>query len=210
MSAPTLEPASALEHSAGRKEAQIVNAARSEFLQRGFAETSMEAISRSANVSKATLYAYFTSKEALFSYLVENECKEKRILITPPSFEHNVESGLRKLGKDFVCHFLTKEATGFFQIVSSERSRFPELCQLYFNTGQKKAVEFVAAYLDEAKAKGLLSCDDAELAANQFLNLVLSDLPIRVALGLDLPSEGEAQRVMESGVSVFLKAYLLM
>jgi len=207
MNASMLEPANATEHPAGRKEAQIVNAARSEFLKQGFAETSMEAIARAANVSKATLYAYFPSKEALFSHLITNECADKRILIVPPSLDGGVEAALRKLGNDFVCHFLTMDATKFFQTVSSERSRFPELCRLYFNTGQKKAVDFVAALLEEGKANGLLSFADAHLAANQFLNLVLSDLPMRVALGLDLPSEDEAKRVMESGVSTFLKAY---
>jgi TetR/AcrR family transcriptional regulator, mexJK operon transcriptional repressor len=207
MNESTPEHATAPEPAAGRKEAQILNAARSAFLTQGFAETSMEAIARAANVSKATLYAYFPSKEALFSHLIENECDEKRTLYTPPSLDSGVEAALVVLGMKFVAHFLTKDETSFFQTVSGERARFPELCRLFFNTGQKKTVDFVAAFLEKCREAGALSFDDAHTAANQFLNLVLSDLPIRVALGLDLPNEIEAQRVMEAGVSTFLKAF---
>ncbi|QGM99619.1 TetR/AcrR family transcriptional regulator [Methylocystis parvus] len=192
----------------GRKEAQIINAARSAFLEQGFAETSMEGIARAANVSKATLYAYFPSKEAMFSHLIEIECERKRILFGQPSLEDGVDAALRTLGKKFVSHFLAKDATKFFQTMSSERARFPELCRLYFNTGQKNVLDFVAELLEEAKSRGLLSFENAHLAANQFLNLVLSDLPMRVALGLDLPREEEAQKVLDSGVTVFLRAYL--
>jgi len=195
------------EHPVGRKAPQILTAARAEFLKFGFAETSMETIARAANVSKATLYAYFPSKEALFSHLVESECGESGLLSAPPSLDNGLPNALRTLGNSFVSHFLTRDATAFFQTVSSERQRFPELCRLYFNSGQKRVIDFVAAFLEEAKRKGLLSFDDAHVAANQFLNLVLFDLPMRVALGLDLPSEDMAQKVMEAGVSMFLRAY---
>ncbi len=207
MNEPTLMPANGPQHSAGRKEAQIVNAARSAFLEQGFAETSMDAIARAANVSKATLYAYFPSKEALFSHLIENECDQKRILFTPPSLEAGIETALRALGAKFVSHFLAKNETTFFQAMSGERARFPELCRLFFNTGQKKVIDLVAAFLEECREKGLVSFDDGHLAANQFLNLVLADLPMRVALGLDLPNEEEAQKAMEAGVSTFLRAF---
>ncbi len=207
MNASTPDPTHAPEHCSSPKEAQIVNAARNAFLQQGFSETSMEAIARAANVSKATLYAYFPSKEALFSHLIGHECEAKRILFTTPSLDDGVEGALRTIGMKFVTHFLIKDETAFFQAVSSERARFPELCRLYFNTGRERAVDFVAAFLEEAKATGALAFDDAHVAANQFLNLVLCDLPMRVALGLDLPNEAEAQKVMEAGVSTFLKAF---
>jgi AcrR family transcriptional regulator len=195
------------EHVPGRKECQILTAARAQFLEQGFADTSMDAIARRAGVSKATLYAYFPSKEALFSHLAQVECREKAIRLPSPDLDEGVVPALRALCAHFVAHFLTKEATAFFQTVSNERSRFPDLCRLYFQSGKKIVVEFVAAYLEQAKARGLLAFDDAELAADQLLNLVLSDLPMRVALGLELRDQAEAERIMEAGIEVFLKAY---
>ncbi|HEY8261327.1 MAG TPA: TetR/AcrR family transcriptional regulator [Methylosinus sp.] len=201
------ESEGAQEHVPGRKECQILTAARAQFLEQGFSDTSMDVIARRAGVSKATLYAYFPSKEALFSHLIQVECREKAIRLPSPDLDEGVILALEALCRHFVRHFFTKEATAFFQTVSSERWRFPDLCQLYFNSGKKIVVDFVAAYLDQAKARGLLSFEDATLAADQLLSLVLSDLPFRVALGLELRDETEAERFMQAGVDVFLKAY---
>lgn len=195
------------EHVPGRKECQILSAARVQFLEQGFSDTSMDAIARRAGVSKATLYAYFPSKEALFSHLIQVECREKAIRLPSPDLDSGIVPALEALCRHFVAHFLTQEATAFFQTVSSERWRFPDLCQLYFKSGRKIVVDFVIAYLEQAKAKGLLAFDDADLAADQLLNLVLSDLPFRVALGLDLRDEAEAEQIMQAGIAVFLKAY---
>ncbi|MBY6242538.1 TetR/AcrR family transcriptional regulator [Methylosinus sp. Sm6] len=202
---PASEPAE--EHVPGRKECQILSAARAQFLEQGFSDTSMDAIARRAGVSKATLYAYFPSKEALFSHLIQAECREKCVTLPSPDLDEGIGPALHALCSHFVRHFLTKESTAFFQTVSGERWRFPDLCQLYFRSGRQLVVDFVAAYLEEAKAKGLLAFEDADLAADQLINLVLLDMPFRVALGLELRDQEEAERVMEAGLAVFFKAY---
>lgn len=207
MTSPAAAKATTEEHVPGRKECQILSAARLEFLEHGFSETSVDAIARSAGVSKATLYAYFPSKEALFSHLVQAECRDKSISLPSPDLDNGIVPALRALCHHFVAHFLTKESAAVFQTVSNERWRFPELCHLYFNSGKKIVFDFVAAYLEDAKAKGLLDFEDADLAADQLLNLALSDLPFRVALGLELRSEAEYEKIMEAGIAVFLKAY---
>jgi TetR/AcrR family transcriptional regulator, mexJK operon transcriptional repressor len=195
------------EHVPGRKECQILVAARAQFLEQGFSDTSMDAIARRAGVSKATLYAYFPSKEALFSHLIQVECKEKCVTLPSPDLDQGVQPALHALCSHFVRHFLTKESTAFFQTVSGERWRFPDLCKLYFKSGRQIVVDFVVAYLEQAKAKGLLTFEDAGIAAEQLMNLALLDTPFRVALGLELRDQQEAERIMEAGLAVFLKAY---
>lgn len=190
-----------------RKECQILDAARAQFLEQGFADTSMDAIARSAGVSKATLYAYFPSKEALFRNLVEAECSVKCIDLPTPNLDNGLVPALRELCRHFISHFLTRESAAFFQSVSAERWRFPELCHLYFNSGKKMILDFVADYLEEARARGLLAFDDAHMAADQLLNLTVSDLPLRVALGMELRGVEQCERIMEAGIAVFLKAY---
>ena len=54
-----------------RKRLSIIEAAKDEFLQRGFPATSMDQIARRAQVSKRTVYNHFASKEALFSTIVK-------------------------------------------------------------------------------------------------------------------------------------------
>src|ERR687894_2837948 len=54
---------------ADRKRASIVAAARALFLAEGY-DASMDALAAAADVSKATLYNHFGSKEALFSAVI--------------------------------------------------------------------------------------------------------------------------------------------
>ncbi|BDV36768.1 TetR family transcriptional regulator [Methylocystis bryophila] len=173
----------------------------------GFSGTSVDAIARSAGVSKATLYAYFPSKEALFTHLIEAECKDKCGNIPSPDLDRGLAPALHVLCRHFIDFFLSPDSAAFFQTISNERYRFPELCHLYFNSGKKNVLDFLAAYLEQARDKGLLSFDDPPIVAEQLLNLAVADLPLRAALGLEARGEAEAERIMEAGIATFLKAY---
>src|SRR5262245_8068142 len=54
------------------KREQILQAARTLFLERGFSGTSTDALAAMAGVSKETLYIYFPSKEALLAAVLEH------------------------------------------------------------------------------------------------------------------------------------------
>ena len=60
------------------KSATILNAARYEFFNVGFAQSSIESIAARAGVSKVTVYNRFKTKEALFAAAVGNECAVMR------------------------------------------------------------------------------------------------------------------------------------
>lgn len=198
---------SAEAHIAGRKECYVIAAARKLFLEQGFAETSMDAIARSACVSKATLYAYFPSKEALFAHLIEAECRLNASRLRMPSLDMGLVEALRSFARQFVEVYITPESMAFFQAISSERSRFPQLCQLFFESGPKNELMRVAALLEEAKARGLLTFSDATEAAGHFLSLIRSDLPLHTALGLEPRDEASVAAMVDAGIGAFLRAY---
>ena len=60
---------------AGPKARAILDAAGALFLDEGYPAVSMDAVARRAGVSKATLYAHFESKEALFAAIVAAGCQ---------------------------------------------------------------------------------------------------------------------------------------
>lgn len=53
----------------------ILNAAKKEFLAKGFKTSSLRAIVKAANVTTGAFYGYFKSKEELFDMLVEEQYK---------------------------------------------------------------------------------------------------------------------------------------
>lgn len=58
---------------AGSTEAQILEAARQVFMQKGFAAARMCDIAKTANINPALLHYYFRKKEKLFSIIFEQE-----------------------------------------------------------------------------------------------------------------------------------------
>src|SRR3954447_15315843 len=65
-----MEPSQRNEQPAGGKAESVLAAAKRAFLAGGFGAVSMDAIAREAAVSKATVYAHFTSKEELFGAVI--------------------------------------------------------------------------------------------------------------------------------------------
>lgn len=55
------------------KDKQIIEAARKLFNKYGFRKVTMDEIAREANVTKKTVYTYFSSKEELFKYFINEE-----------------------------------------------------------------------------------------------------------------------------------------
>lgn len=58
-----------------RKATQVLEAAKNVFLRDGYSGASMDTVSREAAVSKATLYAHFSSKDKLFAAVIASECE---------------------------------------------------------------------------------------------------------------------------------------
>lgn len=55
------------------KKEQIIEAARNLFHQFGFKKVSMDEIAKEAGVTKKTIYMYFSSKEELSKYFIQEE-----------------------------------------------------------------------------------------------------------------------------------------
>src|SRR5579863_431095 len=72
MSGPEVNIAAVLPAITGKAES-ILAAAQRVFVVSGFGAASMDAIAREAGASKATVYAYFASKEELFGAVVARE-----------------------------------------------------------------------------------------------------------------------------------------
>ena len=59
------------------KRQSILDAAKTLFLTKGYANTSMDAVAGLAGVSKLTVYSHFTDKETLFSSAIMSKCTEQ-------------------------------------------------------------------------------------------------------------------------------------
>lgn len=121
-----------------RKEArpgELLDAALSLFVEKGFAGTRVEEVAACAGVSKGTLFLYFPSKEELFKAVVREN-------ISGRFFEWNQELDafqgdsvelLRYCMRSWWERIGMTSASGITKLVMSEAATFPEIAAFYQN-----------------------------------------------------------------------------
>jgi TetR/AcrR family transcriptional regulator, mexJK operon transcriptional repressor len=192
-----------------RKVALILAAARELFLAHGFDAITMDMVARQSTVSKATLYAHFTSKEELFTAVIVDEVNRVSAeiwRITPDT--DDVASVLRHVAQNFMDIFLTERAMFFRRAVVGAVPRFPSIGVAIFESGPKALTDRLAQFLATAHERRRLTVPNPALAAAQFLSLVRGDLDIRGLLLLATPpSRAEADAQIEAGIDLFMSFY---
>ena len=190
-----------------RREA-ILHIAGEVFSDEGYAAASMSTIAARVGGSKATLYNYFPSKEALFEAHIRKMCGRFANITAELSQDRPVEEVLTELGERFVEHVNSDEAVRNFQILVGEARRAPELARLFYQVGPAVGLERIGRYLEDAKARGAIDPPDCALAAAQFLAQCRGDRHLRLVLNLDAkPSPDETRREVASAVAMFMAAY---
>ena len=191
-----------------RRRQRILKAAKRLFLDQGFGHSSMEAIAALAQVSKATLYGYFASKEALFAAVIEaRRQRYTKQLGSVKLFALPAPVGLELIATTLLELILSKESLALYRVVVAEAPRFPQMAAAFYHSGPGRLRRHLSDYLSELARRGELVPSDSELAAGQFLGLVQGPLHFQHLLGLgeDLSSE-RLRRVAASAVATFLRA----
>lgn len=192
------------------KRSQIIEGARRVFTSVGFDAASMSDIAREADVSKATLYVYFTSKEQLFAAI----CAERRDrniseLIDMLDRRLPIEDALTRLGMETLRRLMMPYVMAAHRIVIGVAERMPEIGVELYEAGAKRLATELAHYLDHHVTGGRLVIADTPLAAAQFLELSQAGVFRRniYAAGEGPLSDSEIERIVASAVRVFMAAY---
>jgi TetR/AcrR family transcriptional regulator, mexJK operon transcriptional repressor len=193
----------------GRKVGQVLAAARRIFMDEGYGSASMDAIAREANVSKATLYAYYPSKHALFAACVSEECEKQKTAMGAIEAEHlSVEQTLLRIGLLFMRFMLRPEVIAVHRVVVGESGRFPELGRAFYESGPCMIQGRTADYLRHATERGELSVPDPQMGAELFLAMVKGGVHLRGTLAVSRKLDpAELDAFIAEAVRVFIAGY---
>jgi TetR/AcrR family transcriptional regulator, mexJK operon transcriptional repressor len=207
MSQPILE--APLKARSRGKIAQILSAAGRLFRQHGYAATNMDAVAREADVSKATLYVYFSGKQELFAAVIQAEGdRRSSLLIAGAAGLEDMRARLLRYGYAIMDLLLAEETVTSYRMVVAEAARFPELGELYYANGAALLLARLEQFFESAMSMGRLRPDNARRAAEQFVGLVRGDLMLRALLGMThAPREPDRESVIRAGVDTFWRAY---
>jgi len=164
---------------------RILDVATELFLAEGYGATSIEAVAQRARISKRTFYHRFPDKAALFAAVVHRIIQGLRPPAGTPLYQGGgLDEILRRLARLLLRAALAPMALALNRLMIAEAQRFPELAAIAAREGSRaEVVGQIAAMLDREARAGGLTIDRTEFAAEQFLQIVISQ-PQRRALVL--------------------------
>ena len=203
------DTATLLEPISSQKAQEILRAARQVFIAKGFEAASMDAVAKTAGVSKATVYAHFKSKSDLFAAIVAQVAGRLTGEIQAVMEARlPLREALMRIGAEFLDVLVDSERVRIFRMMVAEADRFPELGRVFYRAGPLVMQDCLADFLAEAAAEGKLVIEDPGLAARQLLSLIKSDMHLRCLFDTGTrPSLAECEKQVAAAVEVFLKAY---
>jgi AcrR family transcriptional regulator len=197
-----------------RKREEIQRAALTLFTRDGYERTSVDAIAAEAGVSKRTVYNHFGDKENLFLSVTQRtftwmiglveELVGRHLddLRDASALEQTLVETLLEMGRTITQ---LPERAALIRLLITEARRFPALTEPWRNRGT--VTDVISARLTRLADRGLLVFDDPVQATQHLTALTLNQLNTRSLFGTFKISEAETEKVIRSGVHVFLLAY---
>ena len=150
----------------------IVETARSEFMRRGYAATTMSSIAAILGGSKTTLWSHFRSKDELFAAVIDDLIdrfgEALRLALEP---EMDVRIGLKLFGETLIHSICRPEIMALHRMVIAEAGRSSRLGKMVWERGPTLGMKMLAGWLSCQIERGFLRPCDPESAARLFAGL---------------------------------------
>jgi len=140
------------------RKAEILEAAKSVFFTRGFQAATMDQVAKAAELSKGTLYRYFSCKEELYvTILLEGLDKLTRRFQEATDRVSGWEAKLRAVGEAYFRYY--KEEKNYFQILfflqhGELSSKIPEVLFQACTLKGAEALSYISRAVEEGMEAG--------------------------------------------------------
>jgi TetR/AcrR family transcriptional repressor of mexJK operon len=188
------------------KRQRILDAARELFLAGGYEGTSMDAIQRAVGGSKATLYAHFPSKEALFEAIVDGLGHQPLAmqLQRPGASPSAVLSGVaEKILQVLASPWFTRMQRRMIERAEASS----DSVRAFFERGMGRSLRELEAWLHAQHRAGTLRCPKPARSAELFLGMAQGLHAQRSLFGLPGLSTSERAAWVRLVVRSFLELH---
>lgn len=189
------------------KRASILKAARDAFLKEGFSRAAVAEIARAADVSTATLYKHFTSKEELFAAVT----KEAAMAVGDYTEAVKPDASAREIFMSLSRAYLTTQfdnnVNDLMRIIIAEAPSHPKLAEEMVELIVARRHKSIQAVLDTMVGRGLLKPHNTALGAKLASGMV-KELFVWPALfdpEYKLPADADAK--IDAVADIYLARY---
>lgn len=186
----------------------ILDIAQKLFAKYGVAKTSMSAIAKELGGSKGTLYNYFSSKEEIFTAVMDSVGGAGLSLaFVELSFKKDIKLALYDFAYKYLELILSQELMAIHKMAIAEAGN-STIPQKFYENGPKKEWAKVIKFLDFHIDEGNMKPCNTKIAVLQLKALVEAELLEQYELGvIDKPDKKELLEVSQRAIDSFFMIY---
>ena len=193
---------------AAERDERLLEIATRMFLEQGFEATSIDALAEAASIGKATLYARYADKGALFADVLRRRILEVYVPLeaefataTPGD---DLETTLCKVADRLLEQALAESSVTLGRILAAQGPRFPDLARLAITEGYGRQLHLVETVLARFADDPRYLLGDLPVAADLFLALMLGRATRVKIYGLPVDT-AEMRRRTDAGIALFVR-----
>jgi TetR/AcrR family transcriptional repressor of mexJK operon len=188
--------------------------ARREFLAKGYAGTTMDAVAASARISKNSLYKQYASKDLLYAAVVSDWVDLGRDAMRPHAdallAASNPLDQLGRLARTLQAAVLDPSVRQMRTLVAAEARQFPDVAADYLARSWGRNVQILADAFAVLAERGTISTQAPLVAAEQFTWLVVAAPLNRMTLdgGAHRYTQSELDDIADEALATFVARFV--
>ena len=182
----------------------IIDAALALFARKGFRGTTTKEIAEAAGCSEATIFKYFTSKDELYSAILEvKSAIEETMAKAAEAAAKNDDAGVfRAVGLEALIR--TEQDPSLMRLLLYSALEGHELSHFFFESKVRHLHEFLSNYIEQRVTDGMFRPVNPLLAARGFVGMIVHYLLIHEIFGVKRPVGILPEEVVETFVTLFV------
>lgn len=191
----------------GKRRQRILDAALALFLDRGFTETTVDAVAAQAGVTKRTIYEVVGDKVALFRAVgAEHTSRTGRMLYPELAADCGLKDALAALARALLDHAVMPARIAVARMIVLESMRFPDLARVVLEGGRTSVEGGMFAVFRHLEDRGVVRFPDKGMAAKIFYDVVVGNLGFRTTLGF--ANERMSEEEIDLRLDTFIRGFL--
>jgi AcrR family transcriptional regulator len=187
----------------------IIEAALALFSRKGFRGTTTREIAEAAGCSEATIFKYFTTKDELYSAILEAKAAiEETLAKAAQAAAQKDDPGVfRAIGLEALIR--TEQEPALMRLLIYSALEGHELSHLFFESKVRRLHEFLSNYIGERIIDGVFHPVNPLVAARGFVGMIVHYLLVHEIFGVKRPVGVLPEQVVETFVTLFLNGIRL-
>ena len=189
------------------KRAAILKAARENFLNSGYSRAAMADIARDADVSTATLYKHFASKDALFAAVVEETYAANEHPLSTNITGKSAAQVLTAFANGYISQQFDRRMNELLRIVIAEVPTAPGLARDVYKKCVLAKYTHLAKVLDALIARGDLKPHNTEDGARHLAGMVKEFVVWPAFFITSFEKPADLDKKVEDCINAYLKVH---